>query len=187
MKLSTKQIVYVALLSALATILMFFPHFPVLMGFPFLKIDFSDVPAMMAAVTLHPLAGIVVELIKNLVHLSVSDTAFVGELSNFIVGSVFVASTGILSHYAFKKTLMKKKLLFILPIAVVLLDAAAVVSNYCVIGPMYFGNASDKVMNFVIYGAIPFNFIKGGLEAVAFYLLYRGVAPYIQKHFYLYR
>ena len=69
MKLSTKQIAFVGLLSALASVLMFFPHIPILGAFPFLKADFSDVPALMAALTIHPLIGVLVELIKNAIHL----------------------------------------------------------------------------------------------------------------------
>lgn len=187
MKLSVKKTAYIGLLSALATVLMFFPHFPVLGAFPFLKIDFADVPALMAALTIHPLAGVAVEAIKNIIHLSVSDTAFVGELSNFIVGSVFTLAAGYLSRALGKNILMKKKLCFTLPIAVIGLTIAAACSNYWVVGPLYFGSASDKIMEFVLYGVIPFNLIKGALQSVAFYFLYRGTAPFIQKRMYEYR
>lgn len=187
MKISTKMIVYVGVLSAISAVLMFFPHFPVLPMFPFLKIDFADVPALFASVTVSPLVGVVVELIKNLVHLPSSDTGFVGELSNFIVGSVFSVSAGILSKYTFKNTVMKKKLLIILPVTVLLQTAIAAASNYFIIAPMYFGADAGKISEFVVLGATPFNLIKGFLQAIVFYLLYRGVYPYIKKNMYLFK
>ena len=70
MKLNTKIIVYIGLLAAIATVLMFFPHFPVLSAVPFLKVDFADVPALLASVTISPIFGIVIEFIKNLFHLN---------------------------------------------------------------------------------------------------------------------
>lgn len=187
MKLSTKQIAFVGLLSALASVLMFFPHIPILAAFPFLKADFSDVPALMAALTIHPLSGVLVELVKNAIHLPFSDTSFIGELSNFIVGSMFVLSAGFLSQKCFPKMLMRKKLLITLPLSVLVMDAAAALSNTFLIGPMYFGGLNEQVKNFVLYGAFPFNLIKGGLEAVAFYVLYRALVPTILKNQFEYR
>ena len=50
----------------------------------FLKYDFSDLPALIAAFGVGPLAGVAVELIKNLIHLPMTATGGVGELANFI-------------------------------------------------------------------------------------------------------
>jgi riboflavin transporter FmnP len=187
MKLNTKIIVYIGLLAAIATVLMFFPHFPVLSAVPFLKVDFADVPALLASVTISPIFGIVIEFIKNLFHLTVSDTAFVGELSNFIVGTIYCLAVGLLSKYTFRNKLMKHKLLFVLPISIIIQTACAAVSNYFIIGPMYFGSDNAQILDFVLAGAIPFNLIKGGVQAVVFYLLYRGISPYIKKNMYLYK
>ncbi len=187
MKLNTKIIVYLGLLSAIAAVLMFFPHFPVLAAFPFLKVDFADVPALLASVTIHPLCGMIVELVKNLIHVLSSDTGGIGELSNFIVGSVFCLSVGFATKYIAPNTLAKKKLLFIIPVSVIFQTLAAMASNYFIIAPMYFGNDSAKIASFVIAGALPFNLIKGLLQAVVFYLLYRGIAPYITKNMFHYR
>lgn len=187
MKLSVRQTAFIGLLSALSAVLMFFPHIPILAAFPFLKADFSDVPALMAALTIHPTAGVLVELIKNAIHLPFSDTSFIGELSNFLVGSAFVLSAGLLSQKCFPKMLMKRKLLITLPVSVLLLDIAAVLSNTFLIGPMYFGGLNEQVKVFVLYGAVPFNLIKGILEAAVFYILYRAVAPTILKNQFEYR
>lgn len=187
MRLSTKTVAYLGLLSALAIVLMFFPHFPVLSSAPFLKIDFSDVPALLASVTISPFCGVIVELCKNLIHLAFSDTGLVGELSNFIVGSVFALSAGFLSKCLFPNMLMKKKLIIVLVFASLLQVTGAMLSNYFVIAPMYFGADNAKIAEFVMYSALPFNIIKDILQAVTFYIVYRAVYPFVKKNMYLFK
>lgn len=193
MNLKLKTIVYVGILSAVATVLMIFPHFPI---FPapadFLDVDFSDVPALLASVTINPVAGVIVVLIKNLFHLLQTKTFAVGELSNLILGSVYALSVGVLARYTFKKTLMKKKLLFVLPIAVIAVTVSAALSNFFIVLPFYanFMPALAEVFGkfeFILTWIVPFNIIKASLQAVVFYLLYRGVGAHITKNMTLYR
>lgn len=187
MRLSTKTVAYMGLLSALATVLMFFPHFPVLSSAPFLKIDFSDVPALLASVTISPICGVIVELCKNLIYLPFSSAGLTGVLSNLIVGSAFTLSAGILAKVLFPNMLMKKKLIFVLAIASLVQIVAAMLSNYFVIAPMYFGADNTKIAEFVMYSALPFNIIKDAIQAVAFYIIYRAVYPFIKKNMYLFK
>ena len=71
MSLSTKthKIAVTAILSAAATVLMFlsFP-IPFLIP-PFIKMDFSELPALLAAFSMGPLSGVMVCLVKNLINL----------------------------------------------------------------------------------------------------------------------
>lgn len=187
MKINTKKLVYLGIFAAVSSVLMFFPHFPI---FPppanFLDVDFSDVPALLAAVTINPFAGIVVVLIKNLFHLLQTKTFAVGELSNLILGSVFSLSVGILSRYTFKKTAMKKKLLFVLPVSVVIVTATAAFSNFFIVLPFYaqfmpsLAQAFGK-FEFIVAWIAPFNIIKASLQVIVFYLLYRSLYPYINN------
>ncbi len=188
MNSKTRKMVYLAVLSAVSAVLMIFPHFPI---FPppadFLDVDFSDVPALLAAVTVNPFAGIIVVVIKNLFHLLQTKTFAVGELSNFILGTTFSLSVGLLSHYTFKKTDMKKKLLFVLPIAVVVVTVTAVFSNFFIVLPFYakFMPALAETFGkfqFIVAWIAPFNVIKATLQVIVFYLLYRGLSPYIEKN-----
>ncbi|GHU34396.1 hypothetical protein FACS1894105_01100 [Clostridia bacterium] len=84
-----------AIMAALSAVLMIF-DFPFFNFFPsFLKFDFSDLPALIVAFLYGPVAGVIVELVKNVVHgLLMSTTGGVGELANFIVGAVFVFAAG---------------------------------------------------------------------------------------------
>lgn len=89
------------MLSAVAFILQFLEFsIPIMPGF--VKLDFSDLPALIAAFVLGPVWGVVTQLIKNLVHIPFGTSAAVGELCNFLLGSVFVFTAGII--YKFKHT-----------------------------------------------------------------------------------
>jgi len=87
-----RRMMIIAMLASVATILMQF-NFPLPALPPFLKVDFGEIPAVLAVMTLGPAAGIAVELIKNLLHwfLSGSPTGVpVGEIANFATGVLFI-------------------------------------------------------------------------------------------------
>ena len=93
-----------AMLSAIAFILMYL-EIPLPMIMPdFIKFDFSDLPALIGTFAFRAVSGVIICLIKNLLHLMVSKSMFVGELSNFILGCAFVIPAGLIYH--FKKTKM---------------------------------------------------------------------------------
>lgn len=76
------------MLAAIGMVLMLV-DFPLPLFPSFLQIDLSDVPAVIGAFSLGPAAGVVIELLKNLLKLIVgSNTGGVGELANFLVGPV---------------------------------------------------------------------------------------------------
>ena len=103
-KFNIRTIAVTGMLGALATVLMFL-EFPIPMLIPpFIKFDFSDLPALLGAYALGPVAGIIICLIKNVVHLAASQSMLVGELSNFILGSVFVFTAGIVYKKKKSKT-----------------------------------------------------------------------------------
>ena len=83
-KSKAKFIAKVGVLSALASAIMFIetplPFMP-----PFLKLDLSEIIVLLGAFALGPLAGVAIELVKNLVHLPFHNRGR-GEFANFVVG-----------------------------------------------------------------------------------------------------
>ena len=131
-RMDTKQVVKIGMLSAVSIVLMMFelalPIFP-----SFLKLDISDLPALVGAVTMGPVAGVMIELVKNLLHLLKTSTAGVGELANFLVGVALVLPMGI----CFKK---HKNLLGYVQgvvLGTVCMVAVACVFNYYVLIPAF--------------------------------------------------
>ncbi len=90
-----------ALLSAIAFILQFF-EFPIPLVPSFIKMDFSDLPELIGAFAMGPLSGVVIALIKNLLHFPLSQTGGGGELCNFLLGASFALPAGLV--YKFNKT-----------------------------------------------------------------------------------
>ena len=88
-------------MSAAAAVLMFL-EFSVPIVPSFLKFDFSDLPAVITSFALGPVWAIIVELLKNLIHLPFTATSGIGELANFIIGALLVFPAGLI--YKLKKT-----------------------------------------------------------------------------------
>ena len=99
----THKIAVTAMLSAAATVLMFL-EFPIPFLIPaFVELDFSELPALLAAFSLGPVSGVVVCLVKNVIKgLLFSGTGGVGEMCNFLLGICFVVPAGLI--YRCRKT-----------------------------------------------------------------------------------
>lgn len=188
------RLIKVSLLSVIGFLLMYIelplPLFP-----EFLKIDVSDLPALVGAFALGPIEGIIIELIKNILHgLFATKTAFVGELANFIVGSVMVLTAGLV----YKNNKNKKSAVIGLAIATVVMSIVAGVSNYYIFLPLYekvlhiplaafvqlaqkINPAITNINSFIIWSIIPFNFIKGIFVSIITAAIYKSVSPILHE------
>ena len=80
----TRTLVEIGMLGAIATVLMLF-EFPLpFIAPPFYEIDLSEVPVLVGAFALGPVAGATIEFVKILINLLINGTAtaFVGEIGN---------------------------------------------------------------------------------------------------------
>lgn len=192
-KVKTQTIVKVGFLSATAFVLMYLefqvPLFP-----GFLKLDFSDVPALIASFAIGPLYGVMVELIKNILHATITQSGGIGEIANFAVGSIFVYTAGVI--YQFNKT--RKTALISMAIATVVMAFTASLLNYYVFLPLYqkvmgwpmnaiisMSSAANKsivdIKTLIAYGIFPFNILKGVVISLITLIIYKKISP-ILKH-----
>lgn len=157
---NTELLVKIALLSAIAVVLMMF-EFPILPAFSFLKIDLSDLPAVIGAFGFGPLVGIIIELIKNILIILVKGTgsAGVGELANFIVGASYVGMAGLIYNRRKTRTLAAVGLVT----ATITMTIVGVLANYFILVPLYKLQlqGADYVTKYIVSGVVPFNLIKG--------------------------
>ena len=132
--LNTNRFIKLSLLSAIAVILMYI-DFPVIPIFPWLKIDLSDVPALMGAFAFGPLAGVIIELMKNLLILIVkgTGTGFVGELANFLVGVALVWPAALV----YKKNKTKKTAILGMVLGVLCIEVVGILANVYLLLPAY--------------------------------------------------
>lgn len=192
--MSVRSLVVTAMLSAVAFILMFLDFsIPVIIP-SFIKMDLSDLPELIAAFALGPVYGVLVALVKNLIHLTISTTGGVGELSNFLLGAAFVLPAGII--YKYKKT--KNTALIGALTGAVVMGLFSIVSNYYLVYPFYYNFMSEEsvlkayqailpgmknILQCLIVFNFPFTFFKGLLSVVITMLIYKPLSPILHgKH-----
>ncbi|WP_035323472.1 ECF transporter S component [Peribacillus kribbensis] len=180
-----KTMVGIGMFSSISYILMLlnFP-FP---GFPgFLLVDFSDIPALVAAVIFGPLAGVLVELIKNTIDYLATGAATgvpVGQIANLTAGVLFILP----SYYIYKRISSKKGMVAGLIAGTVLMSLLMSVLNYYVFLPAYsiFLGAdmmtSAQTKKLVVGSIFPFNLVKGALITIVFMLLFARLRTWLEK------
>lgn len=170
---STQNLIKMGLLSSIAVLLMQVGiKLPML--FPsFLELDFSDVPAIIGILTVHPLAGIVIPLIKNLLDSLIfgSTTGYVGETSNFVIGVAYLLPLIIITR---KKRNFKTTLVGLL-LGIVTMTLTGCFTNYFIMIPLYskfmpmdkiiqmgtiLNPAITDLKSFVFLAIAPFNIFK---------------------------
>lgn len=162
---NTSRTVKIGILSAIASVLMVFPEISILPAFPFLQLDFSEIPALLGGLFLGPVAGVLIELIKNIFHLFVSHTGYVGELASFLIGSSFILPVIF--------TLKAKKDNYVLAFIVGIISTTimACIFNYFIFVPLYMPNYKD-IHYYLLFGVVPFNIIKTSIcSVITFYIL----------------
>jgi len=176
-----KNLVFTALLSA-AALALFFLEFPLFPAAPFLKLDFSDIPALLGALLLGPGWGVLIELIKNLLELVIkgagSQMGF-GNLMNFVVGVAFILPFSLIFRRGKKHAHALGSVTGIIAIV-----AVGVGMNMLVM-PLYFKYFVGAEMPMsailgVIWYATALNAIKGALLSASA-LLYMPVRPALDK------
>lgn len=174
------KFIKISLLGAIAVVLMYF-DFPIpFLPFPWLKIDLSDIPALMGAFAFGPMAGIVIELIKNLLILIVKGTStyFVGEIANFIVGVSLVAPAAWVYH----RNKSRKNVLLGMALGTLAIEIIGIIANVYLLLPAFGMNmVRDELIQYVTIGLIPFNGIKSVLVCGITYVLYKRVSTSIFK------
>lgn len=189
---STRNLTRLSLLSVIAFLFMYIEFPLAFIAPPFIKIDLSDIPALIGGFAMGPVAGITIELVKCILTFFVrgTTTGGVGELSNFIVGALFVGlSAKFYSHHRTYRGAVVGLMLGVVGMTVV-----ATLSNYFVVFPLYgkimpmdaiinMGRAVTPRVNtlwdLMIYCIVPFNLVKGLIISAATLALYKRVSRFL--------
>ena len=133
--LTTKFIANVAILSAVAFVLMMF-DFPLLFIAPsFYKLDFSEVSVLIGGFAFGPWAAVLIEAVKIILKLlfKPTETMFVGELANFIIGIAFTVPAAII----YRKEKSKKNALLGMIQGTLVMVVVGILANYIGLLPLY--------------------------------------------------
>lgn len=188
-KLDVRRLVFTALMGALSIVLSEVLKFSPTMFMPnFITFDFSDAPAMLAALTMGPVSGVFVCLIKNIWGCFTSETFYVGELQNFILGVSLTLPAGLMAHKSQKFSRAVGGSL----IGCVIMAAVSFPTNYFIMYPIYMRfmpleqmlgayqalnpNVTTLAGCLLMFN-VPFTFIKGLSASVLSLALYKRLRP----------
>lgn len=172
------KFIKISLLGAMSVVLMYF-EFPIpFLPFPWLKIDLSDVPSLIGALAYGPLTGIVIELLKNMLILLVkgTQTNFVGEFANFIVGISLVVPAA----YLYNRSKSKKNIIIGMIVGLILMEVMAIIANIYIFMPVFGMPVTGiEAVRYISIGLIPFNGIKAIMVNIISYNLFKRLAKLI--------
>ena len=185
--LTPTTLVKISILSAIGYILMFI-SVPLPMLFPeFLKVDISDLPALLGGIALGPMAGVTIAFFKNLLQFitGMSTTGGVGEFANFLIGGSFVFTVS----YIYSRKRDVAGVIIGLISGIIVMTIVGCIANYFIILPFYskigwsidavvaMGSAINPAINnklsFVIWIIAPFNILKSGIVSLLTLPMYK--------------
>jgi riboflavin transporter len=187
-------LIKISILSAMAFIL-YLIEFPLPIFPNFLNIDLSDIPALLGAFAMGPLAGMLIEFIKNLLHIMMKPSGMgVGELANFLVGTGFVVTAGIV----YNRGKSRKHAVTGLLAGIIVMAVVACIGNYYIFLPLYekvlhfpiveivkmataVNSSIDNEFKLIVYSMLPFNLLKGFIVSIVVFLIYKRVSPILHK------
>lgn len=194
---NVRMLTQIAMLSAIAALLMLV-EFPMPFLAPtFYQLDFSEVPVLIGAFAMGPLAGAAIELVKILMNfvLNGTITAGVGELANLLIGCAFVVPAGII----YKKAKTRKNAVIGMIVGTVCMAVTAAVLNAFLLLPVYgkafgmpvdafveMGTAIfpviDSLFTFCLFSVVPFNLLKGILVSGLTLGLYKHISRLLKQN-----
>lgn len=197
----THHLAVAAMLTAVAFILQFIEFSIPLMPF-FVKLDISDLPALLGTFALGPVYGVAIQLVKNLIHLPFGTSAGVGELANFLLGAAFVLAAGLF----YKRHKSRRTALIGSIVGAVAMALISLPLNYFLVYPAYVtvygfpmsgiidaykdilgyypalpGPNSDVLFACLVIFNVPFTFFKGMLDVLICFLIYKPLSPLLHK------
>lgn len=192
----TKNIVLMAVFSALAAILMLF-EFPLSFIAPtFYEIDLSEIPILVGSFIMGPVSGVIMEAVKIILKLLIkgTSTGYVGDFANFCVGCSLVVPASLI--YKYKKT--KKNAILGMTVGTLFMGVMGAILNYYIMIPFYVkvasipfteiieaGAAVWSVVNgkfsFVLFCVAPFNIIKGVIVSLITAIIYKHISMFIKS------
>ena len=185
-----RKLVGTAMLAAVAFVLQFL-EFPMPLSPSFAKFDLSDLPALIGAFAYGPLWGVVIEAVKNALHLFQTQTGGIGELANFLMGAALVFPAGLI----YQNHKSRKTALIGCVVGSLCMGIMAAIANYFILLPMFeiFMPIDEVIAAFaavipfirtkldvVLLNALPMNILKGLVVSLITMLLYKRLRPILK-------
>ncbi len=193
--LSVRSMTLMAMLGAIAFVLMYF-EIPLWFAPPFYQIDFSEVPVLIGAFALGPIAGIIIELIKVLLFIVFKGTltAGVGETANFLIGCSLVVPAAVIYY---KNKTLKSAIIGLITGTVCMVTLGGFMNAFVLLPVFaYFfkmpvdaliamgtevNSAINNMSTLIFYAVAPFNLLKGIVVSLVTLLIYKRISGVIKS------
>ncbi|MDR1247617.1 MAG: ECF transporter S component [Clostridiales Family XIII bacterium] len=174
----TNRLTTVAMLSTAAYVLTFLSHFIPINIMGFLHYDPSDIVTVVGGFLFGPLTALVISVVVSFVEfITISSTGVIGLIMNVI--STF--SFACVAAFVYKKKQTLTGAVFALAAGVVAMTAIMLLWNY-IITPLYMANVSrEQVTAMLLPVFLPFNLLKGTLNATVTLLLYKPLVTALRR------
>ena len=168
-KKSASYLAKLAILSAFGSVLLFL-EFTIFSAVPWLKLNFSDVPTLLASFMFGPVSGIIVNAVKIGITLIIRGTSsgFVGDLSNLISGSLYALCAGLI--YKIRKN--KSGAIISLGVGSAVFCISMILCNAFILLPAY-GITDRAAIVPILWWTLLFNVIKTAATCVITFFLYK--------------
>ena len=172
-----RNLTIMALLAAVAYVVMYLSKLIPVNVLGFLNFDLKDVIICIAGFLFGPLAAAAISVVVSLIEMvTISSTGFWGLLMNVLSTCAFVCTAAAI--YQRNKTM--KSAIIGLVAGVLLMTAVMLLWNY-LITPIYMHAPREQVVGLLVPIFLPFNLIKGGINATLTMLLYKPVVNALRK------
>ncbi|HKM29517.1 MAG TPA: ECF transporter S component, partial [Bacilli bacterium] len=191
------KITEIGIFAGLSTVL-YFLRFPLPMFPAFLEIQFSILPAIIGGFSMGPLGGVLIVLVKFLMSLPFSKTAYVGDFADLLIGSATVLVTSLV----YQKNKTKTGGLIALLWGSLTWIVAGILANYFILVPAYlklFFNGDLEIflqlcrvvikditvenymVKYILYAVIPFNALIAFVVSTVTFLIYKKISSFLHK------
>ncbi len=173
----TKNMTTMAMLAALAFLVMLVGRIPMVAAAPFLKYDPKDVIIIIGGFIFGPFAAFMISLVVSIIEmLTVSETGPIGAIMNLLSTCSFAC----LASVIYKKKHSIKGAVIGLVSGIALMVVVMLAWNY-LLTPIYMGYPREAVAAMLLPVFLPFNLVKGGLNAGITLLIYKPVVMTLRK------
>lgn len=176
-RISTRQMVSMAMLGAISIVLVAAVHFPLIPAAAFLEYDPADIPILIGAFAFGPVAGLLMTIVVSFIQgITVSaQSGIIGIVMHILAtGSCVLVAGGIYSRNKTRKTAV------IALVCGALVQTLAMIVMNMIFTPLFMGAPLEVVMSMMVPAIIPFNLLKAGINCTITFFLYKSISHLVK-------
>lgn len=177
MRLQTKKLTTLAMLSAIAFLFVFMIRIPIIPLAPFLKYEPKDVIILIGGFIYGPFAVMIISFIVSLVEMvTISSTGPIGFVLNVLSTISFAGPAA----YFYKKDRRAPSVILGLFIGCVSTTVVMLLWNY-ILTPIYMNLPRADIIPLLTSAILPFNLVKSGVNSALALVLYKPLVTALRK------